>query len=257
MNIMHKPVRGLFMLCLVVLLASCGFTEARIKREQQSEASYTMGIANLNGNTPNTQQAYIDFLKAIEISPNNKKAHYALGHVHTQRQDYAKAIEAFKKAISLDENYSEAHNYLGKIYETMGKDTEAISAYQGALKNIQYATPQLPYWNMGMIYFRQKKYDDALEAFQQTRKFEPVNGVVLAKIGETYTKQGEMDKALFFYKEAVTLAPTDHMAHYRLASFYFEKGPRTLAIEGFNKVISLSPQSSEAESSRKRLELLN
>ncbi|MBI3358899.1 MAG: tetratricopeptide repeat protein [Nitrospirae bacterium] len=193
--------------CLIVLLAGCGFSESSIKKkEQESEANYKLGIAYLNDSSPNLQKAYIEFLKAIETDSKNKEAHYALGHIYAQRQDYANAILAFKKAISIDPNYSEAHNYLGKIYETSGKDAEAILAYQGALQNLQYATPQLPHWNLALIYFRQKQYDKALDELQEVRKFEPENGVVLNKIGETYMQLGESDKARSFFKEAADMS---------------------------------------------------
>lgn len=255
MNILRN-FRGFLLLCMVVLLASCGFTEARIKKEKESEANYKLGVAYLNDNSPNMQKALIEFSKAIEINPKNKEAHYAMGHVYFQRQDYPKTIESFKTAISIDPNYSEAHNYLGKAYEGSGREEEAILSYQGALKNIQYATHQLPYWNMGLVYFKQKKYDQALEAFQQTRKIEPTNSDVLAKIAETYIQKRDMEKALSFFKEAVALAPSDYMAHYRLASFYLENGPRMLASDALQKVISLAPQSMEAEKARKSLDAL-
>jgi len=255
MNMQPKS-RGFLCFCLIVLLAGCGFSESRIKREKESEAYYKLGIAYLNDASPNPQKAYIEFLKAVEIDPKNKEAHYALGHIYAQRQDYPNATLAFKKAISIDPNYSEAHNYLGKVYETLGNDAEAILAYQGALKNLQYVTPQLPHWNLALIYLRQKQYDKALEALQQVRKIEPTNGVVLDKIGETYLQKGESENALSFFKEAVSLAPSDHRAHYRLASFYLEKGPREFAPDVFKKVIALSPQSTEAEAARKSLETL-
>jgi len=255
MNI--KPNLSCFRIfCLIFLLAGCGFTESSVKREKDSEARYKLGIDYLNDSPPNLQKAYIEFLEAIKIDPKNKGAHYGLGHIYAQRQDYLNAIPAFKNAISIDPTYSEAHNYLGKVYETMGRDTEAIASYHGALKNLQYATPQLPHWNLAQIYIRQKQYDKALEALQEVRRIEPANGVVLDKIAETHTQKGDLDNARSFFKEAVALAPNDPRAHFRLASFYLEKGPRELASEEFQKVIALSPQSTEADAARKSLEAL-
>jgi Tfp pilus assembly protein PilF len=251
---MNIPLKGFFCICLVFLLVGCGFKEARIKKEKESEASYKLGLAYLNDSNPNMQKALIEFAKSVEMNPKNKEARYALGHVYAQRQDYAKAISELQSAINIDPNYSEAHNYLGKCYEALGQYTEAISSYQMALKNIQYLTPQLPHWNMGMIYFKQKQYDKALEAFQQTRRIEPANGDVLAKIAETYIEKGETDNALSSFKEAVTLLPNDPIVHNRLALFYLEKGSRALAAEAFNKVISLAPDSIEAEAAKKHLE---
>jgi len=242
--------------CLILLMAGCGFTESSINKEKASEARYKLGIAYLNDSTPNLQKAYIEFLEAINIDAKNKNAHYGLGHIYAQRQDYHNAIPAFKNAISIDSNYSEAHNYLGKVYETMGRDAEAITSYQGALKNLQYATPQLPHWNLAQIYIKQKQYDKALEALQEARRIEPTNSVILDKIAETYTQKGDLENARSFFKEAVALAPNDPRAHFRLASFYLEKGPKELAPEEFQKVIALSPESAEADAARTRLEAL-
>jgi len=221
MNITPK-LRGFLAFCLILLLVGCGLSESRIRREKESEARHKLGIANLNSSAPNVQKAYIEFLEAVKINPENKDAHYALGHVYAQREDYPKAILEFQATIAIAPNYSEAHNYLGNIYETLGKDAEAILSYQEALKNLQYETPQFPHWHLGLIYVR----------------------------------QNQLEKARASFKEAVAVAPSDHMAHYLLASFYFQKGPRELASNEFKKVIALAPQSPEAENAKKNLESL-
>jgi len=203
MSIKAKTGRWNFLIfSLIVLLAGCASSQSKVKKEESSKAYYKLGIAYLNDAVPNPQKAYIEFLKSVEIDPENKDAHYAVGHIYAQRQDYPHAIESFEKVISIDPNYSEAHNYIGKVYEISGKDAEAIMAYQNALKNLQYATPQLPHWNLGLIYIKQKKYDQALESLHEVRKLEPTNVVVIDKIGATYKEQGDSEKASSFFKEA-------------------------------------------------------
>ncbi|MEK7748396.1 MAG: tetratricopeptide repeat protein [Nitrospirota bacterium] len=248
--------RGLALLALVVFSASCVSSGYKIKKEKESEATYKLGMAYLNDAPPNLQKGYIEFLKSVESNPNNKDSHYAIGHIYAQRQDYPNAIASFKKAILIDPQYSAAYNYLGKTYELSGNDADAILSYQEALKNLQYETPQFPRWNMAMIYLKQRQYQQGLDALLEVRRIVPTDPTVLDKIGETYLQIGKSDKARLVFEEAVFVAPGDYLAHYRLASFYLEKGEKALASNSFKKVVELAPESTQAESAKKRLELL-
>ncbi len=250
----HRLLVVFFMFSLVVV--GCSTSADRIKKEKESESSYKLGLAYLGDTPPNLQKAYIEFLKAVESNPNNRDAHYAIGHIYAQRQEYLKAISSFQKTLAIDPNYAAAHNYLGKAHELLGNDTEAISAYQAALSNLQYETPQYPHWSLAMIYLKQKQYQKGLDSLLQVRKLEPANSVVLYKIGETYREIGDLDNALLFFKESVSVLPNDHLAHYHLASFYLSQGSQSLASDAFKKVIELAPQSAEAATAKKNLESL-
>jgi tetratricopeptide (TPR) repeat protein len=257
MNIKHN-LTGLFLGFFIfsLIVAGCSTSAAQIKKEKESEGSYKLGLAYLNDTPPNLQKAYIEFLKAVENNPKNRDAHYAVGHIYAQRQEYLKAISEFQKVLAIDPTYAAAHNYLGKAYELLGNDTEAISAYQSALANLQYETPQYPHWSIAMIYLKQKQYQKGVDSLLQVRKLEPANPVVLYKIGETYREMGDLDNALLFFKESVSVIPNDHLAHYQLASFYLSQGSVSLASDAFKKVIDLAPQSAEAAEAKKSLESL-
>ncbi len=65
--------------------------------------------------------------------------------------------------------------------------------------------------NMGLAYFRQKRYQEALRSFQQTLtiKREVKNrrseARVLNNIGETYSKTGRFQEVLRSYQQALTI----------------------------------------------------
>jgi Tfp pilus assembly protein PilF len=257
MNIKHNlTVLLLGGLIVSLFVAGCSTSATRIKKEKASEGSYKLGLAYLLDTPPNLQKAYIEFLKAVENNPNNRDAHYAIGHIYAQRQEYLKAISEFQKALAIDPNYAAAHNYLGKAHELLGQDTEAIASYQAALSNLQYETPQYPHWSLAMLYLKQKQYQKGLDSLLQVRRLEPANSVVLHKIGETYREMGDLDNALLFFKESVSVVPNDHLAHYQLASFYLSQGSESLASDAFKKVIELAPESAEAAVAKKSLESL-
>ncbi len=241
------------LLLLVPLLVNCSIGEARVKRERYAVSHYKLGVAHLIDERPSLQKAYIEFQKTIKLDPSHRDAHYALGHIHFQQESYKKAIESFKKAISIDHEYSEAYNYLGRVYSLLGESDKAIAAYQAALKNVQYDTPEKPYWNMGLIYARQKKYADAVRELKNALRVSPDFVSVYNLLGRVYAKMGETEKSIASYLKVLKIAPKNINAHYNLACLYQEEGSDALAEAGFNQVIALSPQLEKEEDLRKCL----
>ncbi|MFQ5780216.1 MAG: tetratricopeptide repeat protein [Nitrospiria bacterium] len=250
--------KGVFVLVLLFfsILVGCGLTEGRIKREKEATAHYKFGVAYLRDNPPSIQQAYVEFQKALKLDPRHMDAHYALGHVHFRRENYLDAIASFKKVLSIDPNYSEAYNYLGKVYEVQGKLGKAVEAYQKALENKQYATPQLPHLNLGLLYLKQEKYDEARREFQNVLRFDSDNIVAHNELGKVYHLLGNQKEAIGSYQEAIRRAPAFLDAHYNLAFSYLKDGSKNLAAKEFKKVIELSPQSQQAKESEKFLDAL-
>ncbi len=209
-----------FVLVFLPFWVACGMTEARLKKEKDSTAHYKFGIAYSRDIPPNLQKAYIEFQKAVKLDPRNRDAHYALGDVHFKREDYAEAIVSFKKTLLIDPRFSEAHNYMGTVHERQGKFEEAIGEYHKALENTEYATPQFPHWNLGSLYLKQERYDDALREFKDVLRFDPESIVAHNGLGKVYHQKGRLKEAITSYQEALQIAPAYLDAHYNLAFSY-------------------------------------
>ncbi|MFQ5597781.1 MAG: tetratricopeptide repeat protein [Nitrospiria bacterium] len=248
-----KRYKAFTFLLVLLFLGGCGMSKSRIKREQDATARYKFGIAFLGETPPAYQKAYIEFQTAVELDPKNHDAYYALGHVQFELENYKEAIASFKAALDIDPSYSEAHNYIGRIHAFLGEFDAAIASYEKALKNKKYATPEAPYWNMGLIYMRQEKYDYAVQALKNALRMNPSLVAVHNLLGEVYDKMGETDKAISSYKGAIKVNPNDLNAHYNLACIYKKQGSEALANAEFDKAATLSPQLEEEEDFRKCL----
>ncbi len=230
----------LLLVCLLVLQA-CGFKEARLKREKNASAHYQYGIAYLADKPTEVLRAHIEFQKAVEMDDNNREAFYALGHVRFLLMKYEESIASFKQVLSIDPDYSQAHNYLGKIYASQGKYDLAIASYEEALRNSKYETPEAPYWNLALVFIRQKKYKYAIQALNNALLMKPNITLVHNLLGKTYFKMGAHQKAIEAYEKTIQLTPDNVAAHYGLACIYQEQGDQTLSEMAFNTVLSLSP----------------
>ncbi len=239
----------------VGLLASCATGTARVSNEQEAEAAYKYGIAYLGSNPLRLQNAYIEFQKAIEANPRHKDAHYALGHVQFQQEDYPAAARSFLRAIEIDADFSDAHNHLGKVYEVMGNTEKAVAEYHKALENPKYDAAQKPHLNLGLLYLREKAYDRALQAFRSVLRIAPQHAVAYNGIGQSHFYAHNTREAIAAYKEAIRIAPDYLDAHHNLAIAYVQQERYDLAAEEYQRVLSLAPESGAAMEAKRFLEM--
>ncbi len=153
---------------LISFVSAC-VSNTVVKDTQKASAHYQLGVSYLNDN--NIQPAFVEFQKALELNPNDKNIHNAIGIIYLQKlEDYPKAIKHFKEALRLDENFSEALNNLGNTYAKMGEFDKAIEAYKKAISNPLYKNAALALNNLGMVYYRIAKYDEAIDSFKEALK---------------------------------------------------------------------------------------
>ena len=75
-------------------------------------------MATLNADR---QKAFVSFQKAVQLNPNNKDAHYGLGHIYALQGKLPLAEQEFRAAIKIDEAFSEAHPYLGQVLASQNR----------------------------------------------------------------------------------------------------------------------------------------
>lgn len=183
------------------LLNGCAVSEEAKKR---SQGYYQEGVATLQSDR---QRAFVSFQKAVQLDPQNKEAHYGLGHIFVLRGKLGQAESEFREAIKIDEDYSEAHTYLGQVLASQDKLPEAITEYKRALSNPLYVTPDLARYHLGKALVRQGDNQGAMEAFEDALTVNPPNvpPVLLhLELGRVYLNMGFERRA----KEALTKVTT-------------------------------------------------
>lgn len=210
-------LKVLIILTLLFVIA-CAPVETKDSK-QAGEAHYKIGVAYLNENK--VQQAFVEFQKAYELTPNNKEVLNAIGIIYLLYFDEtAKSIDFFDRATKVDPGYSEANNNLGYAYEKLDRFDTAISFYKKAVANLLYPTPDKAYIGMGNSYYRLGKYEDALNSFKEAIKRAPTLGLPYLRMALCYNAMGRYGEASTAMNHALTLDP-------------FYKGDREKALEDF------------------------
>lgn len=175
-----------------LVLGACATSEESIKK---SQGYYQEGIASLSGDR---QKAFVSFQKSVQLNPNNKEAHYGLGHVYAVQGKLSQAESEFRTALKIDDAYSEAHTYLGQVLASQGKWDEAIQSYRTALSNPLYATPDLARFHLGRALAQQGDLQEAAEVLEDARTANPPSvppALTHLELGRVYTKLGYTDRA--------------------------------------------------------------
>lgn len=76
------------------------------------------------------------FEKAIEMDPQNPKAHQLLMNLSSKKRDFQRAAEFGLKAVGLRYFFPAAHHQLGRALVRLGKHEEAVNAFQVALSQL-------------------------------------------------------------------------------------------------------------------------
>lgn len=221
-------------LFLVLLLTACATTPNK-EDTITAEAHFKLGVSYISKGE--LTGASIEFRKALKLNPKQKEAIHALGFINTRFGKYDEAISYYKQAISIDPNYSEAMNSLGVAYMETEKPDDAIKYFNMALNNPLYATPEMPYANIGLVYYKKGDYQGAEDAVKKAIARNPNSPVAIYIQGLLYVKQNEDEAAIKRFIKALTIEPDYLEARWELANAYVRSGEQDKAVEHF-KIIA-------------------
>jgi tetratricopeptide (TPR) repeat protein len=142
----------------------------------------------------------------LEIDPDQAELYFRLGVLADKLGQKRETIQYLKSAIKKDPFHVMALNYLGYTYADRGINLdEAEDLIKRALKfrfNDGYIIDSL-----GWVYYKKKKYDEALVELEKAWKLAPNDQVIGEHLGDVYVKKGFWDKALKTYRRILEVHP--------------------------------------------------
>jgi tetratricopeptide (TPR) repeat protein len=100
------------------------------KQPENAEANYYFAMSLWKSRAPsenslNTEQIESLLDHAIRLDPKFAAAYFQLGILHSEQQDYRKAISDYQQAIQFDPKMQEAHYRLAQAYRKVGDAAKA------------------------------------------------------------------------------------------------------------------------------------
>lgn len=182
----------------------------------------------------------------VSASPDSPEGHFYLGIALVKQSRYEEARQSFSEALQMKPDWLDARFNFGTTNFYLGKYEAAIESYKQALaldpKIDENPKAALIYVWLGMAYRKLGRYDDSLQAYEQSIKVRPDFAEAIFYKGWVHGLLGRYDKALMAFKQVVQLRPDMAGAYHYLGLSYWKLAEKERAIEAFNQAKSLKPE---------------
>jgi len=139
---------------------------------------------------------------AVSIDDRVARAHNALGIMADLDGDYARAQRHYTKALEGGNKSAALLNNLGYSRYLGGNLKGAASAFREAL--LIDPNYELAWRNLALVYTRQGRYDDAVDALTKVQE----RAKAYNDVGYILMVDGKLDKARSYFEEAKRISPS-------------------------------------------------
>lgn len=187
----------------------------------------------------NYKEAKKNYLKVMDLEPDNVQVLYHIGALYQDEGDFEKAGFYFREGIERNKKF--VKNYLGlaKVFEARDNPKKALEIYRKALE--YNPTQNFLYLLMGDFCLKYNLDAEAEGIFGEAIALNENHTHLYNKMGIALRRQEKFDQAIENFLKAMKIKPDDANLHYNLAKAYYVKGEEQPAIEELNRAVDLDP----------------
>ncbi len=230
-----------------------------------------------------------EYLRALELAPDNAQALVALGDMHNDAGNLVQAAGYYQRAIEAAPQFVLAHRkaaatevqrlrhgaaiqHLQAFLELEGDDVEALNVlgveqflnedHDGAIETLEKVLQIDPdngdaHFGLGMVLSdRSAEHDRALVHLRRAIDADPSNPTAYYLLGRVLIVEEELEEALAALQRSLELSPGLADAHYRIALVYARLGDREAARRHQESFQQLSSAQDGLEARQTRLGVL-
>lgn len=214
--------RTLARVLLFALALAAPAVRLRAQAPTDAEGLFSAGLTHLREGR--AELALEAFKKAVKQDPKNAYFHKGLGQAYLTLKRYGDAVDAFRKAVEINPYYVDARSDLGTALVLQGKRLEGRKEYMAVFNDPTNPTPELTARNIGMTYFDEKKYTEALNWFRTALNRNKAYPEAHIRAADTLVAMGKLDEAILLLENALKTVPDDADLELGLGEAYYQAG---------------------------------
>lgn len=237
------------------LFTSCSSTGERGDLDPKDRAFLLVRIADGALQEGDPTGALHHLKEAERYNPKLPQLHHARALAFIAKKDLKTALNSAQKAVELDPQYAAGNNTFGKLLLDMGKYSRAEEYLKRAAKDPLYRGEFKARTNLGMLYYRQKKYKKALSEVNRATELAPRSACVAYYYrGHLHLRVSRFQEAIEDYKNA-TKNFCGHFAegHLALGVAYLRSNDIVRARKKFLEIQTLFPDSEASKKAMAKL----
>jgi len=208
-------------------------------------AEYRLDLAVLYQELGRDAEAEQMIQHAIFLSPGYWPGHDALASLYRDRNNLEGAAVAYREVITCAPRLHWGWEHLGAILSYLDRPEQAQETFE---RSIEIKPTGVALSNLGTLYFNDKRYADAAEAFERALEQDEARYILWGNLAHAYRFGLEPAKAEECYRHAVDLGeqyladrPADPWIYTDLASYHAMLGNRDRGLELLEVEVSRDP----------------
>ncbi len=171
---------------------------------------------------------------ALELDPNLREVHFAMGSVYLRERRFDEAIESSLRAIKIDPNYADAYVQMAWFQMYAGRAGDGLELVEKAMRlnphySFFYSTVR------GLIALHLGRFEEAATAFEAAVNRNPQFPIAHQLLAATYAHLGRIEDAEWEAGELLTLLPDFTISAERARAPYKREEDLDRYIEGLHE----------------------
>jgi tetratricopeptide (TPR) repeat protein len=186
-----------------------------------------------------TQEGIDNYLKSIELDPENPFPYNNLGFNYHNLGEYEKALEYYLKSMECMD-YEETHlpfNNIAKTYRLLEQYDKAEEYLKKGLE--RFPNKDVFYESLSELYVVMGKYDEGIKICSEHManvENADINEIKRTK-GDLYRLKGDLSKAKYYYEDAICKGKNNTDAYVDLGNFYSYQNKYIKALHYYKKAL--------------------
>lgn len=161
-----------------------------------------------------------------------------------KQQKYEEVERLLIQALTIHPHDIDVRAQLGKLYLTTERENKAEAMYRELL---QLRDDVTFYANLGLAYYRQEKFLEACQAYQEALNRDPKNPERSAALGRACIAARRFEEAAALLEKASQFLSRDTEMLHLLAECYLQLGDREKAEEAYRRIHKLEPYNEDVK----------